>query len=63
MNSIFSDLYEEILKTNKSHTNRIIQIDLCKTALKSTYEMWGSQEWTHHFKRSYVPLSVKSVHI
>ena len=29
---ITSDLYEEILKTNKSHTNPIIQIVPCKTA-------------------------------
>ena len=28
-----SDLYEEISKSNKSHTNHIIQIVLCKTAL------------------------------
>ena len=33
MSSISSDLYEEILKPNKSHTNRIIQIVPCKTAL------------------------------
>ena len=32
MSSIFSDFYEEILKLNKSHTNCIIQINLCKTA-------------------------------
>ena len=32
MSSISSDLYEGILKPNKSHTNRIIQIVLCKTA-------------------------------
>ena len=33
MSSISSDLYEEILKPNKSHTNRIIKIVPCKTAL------------------------------
>ena len=33
MSSITSDLYEEILKPNKSHTNCIIKIFLCKTAL------------------------------
>ena len=33
MSSISSDLYEEILKLNKSHTNLIIQIVLCKTVL------------------------------
>ena len=33
MSSISSDLYEEILKPSKSHTNRIIQIVPCKTAL------------------------------
>ena len=33
MSSITSDLYEEILKLNKSHANNIIQIVLCKTAL------------------------------
>ena len=33
MSSISSDLYEEILKLNKSHTNRIIQVVLCNTAL------------------------------
>ena len=32
-NSIFSDLYEEILKPNMSHTNRIIQIVPCKPVL------------------------------
>ena len=31
--SISSDLYEVILKPNKSHTNRIIQIVPCKTTL------------------------------
>ena len=33
MSSITSDLYQEILKLNKSHTNCITQIVLCKTAL------------------------------
>ena len=33
MSSISSDLYEEILKPNKSHINSIIQIVLCKTTL------------------------------
>ena len=32
-NSVFSDLYEEILKPNMSHTNRIIQIVPCKPVL------------------------------
>ena len=41
--SISSDS-EEILKLNKSHTNRIIQIVPCNTALISAYQMWGSQE-------------------
>ena len=36
MSSISSDLYEEILKPNKSHTNRIIQTVPCKTALSNT---------------------------
>ena len=31
MSSITSDLYGEILKPNKSHRNRIIEIVLCKT--------------------------------
>ena len=31
--SIFSDLYEDILKPNKSHKNCIAQIVLCKTIL------------------------------
>ena len=33
MSSITSDLYEEISKSNKSHTNHIIQIVLCKSPL------------------------------
>ena len=33
MSSTSSDLYEEILKPNKSHTNHIIQIVPFKTAL------------------------------
>ena len=33
LSSISSDLYKEILKTSKSHTNHIIQIVLCKTTL------------------------------
>ena len=33
MSSITSDLYEEILKPNKSYTNHVIQIVLCKTAI------------------------------
>ena len=33
MSSISSDLYEEILKPNKSHTNCTIQIVPCKTTL------------------------------
>ena len=35
MSSVSSDLYEEVLKPNKSHTNRIIQIVLSKTAFKT----------------------------
>ena len=34
MSSISSDLYEEILKLNKSHANRIIQIVPCNTVLE-----------------------------
>ena len=60
--SISSDS-KEILKPNKSHTKSIIQIVPCKTALISTYQMQGSQERTHHFRRSYVPLSLKSFRI
>ena len=37
MSSISSDLYEEILKPNKIHTNRITQIVPCKTALRVTF--------------------------
>ena len=33
MSSITPDLYEEILKSNKSHTNHIIEIVPYKTAL------------------------------
>ena len=33
VSSMSSELYEEILKPNKSHTNRIIQIFPCKIAL------------------------------
>ena len=33
MSSITSDLHEEILKQNKSHTNYIIQIVPCKISL------------------------------
>ena len=33
ISSVSSDLYEDILKTNKSHTHYIIQIVECKTAL------------------------------
>ena len=33
MSSIASDLYEEILKPNKSHANCIIQTVSCKTTL------------------------------
>ena len=35
MSSISSDLYEETLKPNKSHTNHIIQIVSCTTAFQS----------------------------
>ena len=34
MSSISSDLYEEILKPNKCHTNHIIKIGPCKTTIK-----------------------------
>ena len=40
MSSISSDLYEEILKPNKCHTNRIIQIVPCKTALSMALEKY-----------------------
>ena len=33
MSSISSDLYEEILKLNKSHSNHMVHIAPCKTAL------------------------------
>ena len=52
MSSISSDLYEEILKPNKSNTNRIIQIVPCKTALK-IFHLRGHlgtievKEWIH----------------
>ena len=36
MSSISSDLYEQILKPNTSHTNRIIQVAPCKTTLTLT---------------------------
>ena len=39
MSSISSDLYEETLKPNKSHTNRIIQIALCKTAFRQVIDL------------------------
>ena len=35
MSSISSDLYEETLKPNKSNTNHIIQIIMCKTAFRN----------------------------
>ena len=37
MSSISAELYEEILKPNKSHTNRIIQIVPCKTAFITNF--------------------------
>ena len=37
MSYISSDLYEEILKPNKSHTNCIVQIVLCKTVFISQF--------------------------
>ena len=45
MSSISSDLYEEMLQPNKSHTNRIIQIVPCKTALRTpffTEHLWAT---------------------
>ena len=36
MSSISSDLKEDVLKLNKSHTNRTIQIAPCKTSLTKT---------------------------
>ena len=39
MSSISSDLYEEILKPNKSHANRIIQIVPSKTALSLEFQL------------------------
>ena len=38
MSSISSDLYEEILKPNKNHTNRIIQVIPCQTSLRVVIE-------------------------
>ena len=37
MRSISSDLYEETLKPNKSHTSRITQIVTCKTTFKNIW--------------------------
>ena len=34
---VISDLYEEILKPNQSHTNRIIQVVPCKTVFTVPY--------------------------
>ena len=42
MSSIFSDLYKEILKPNKSHTNHIIQIVPCKGGLTRN-DLYDSQ--------------------
>ena len=46
MSSISEDFYEEILKPNKSHTNCIIQIVLCKTAfsIKMSYYWFNKHE-------------------
>ena len=43
MNFISLELYEEILKPNKSYTNRIIQIVPCKTAFtgNNLYDSFG----------------------
>ena len=49
MSSISSDLYEETLKPNKSHTNRIIQMVPCKTALI-----------VPHFRSSHPKCSIKN---
>ena len=49
MSSISSDLYEEILKPNNSHTNWIIQIILCKTTFKKT----GLYEYVYIFLVDY----------
>ena len=37
--SISSDLYAEILKSNKGHTNRLIQIVLCKAVFRILYKL------------------------
>ena len=53
MSSISSDLYEEILKPSKSHTNRIIQIVPFKTAFNSEQllfsELFQSQRLGKYF--------------
>ena len=44
MSSISSDLYADILKPSKSHTNRIKQIILCKTAFSMyLYSLYGQE--------------------
>ena len=55
MSSISSDLYEEILKSNKSHTNRIIQIVPCKTSLSSLLLTFSISE----FRSSHRKCSIK----
>ena len=45
MSSISSDLYEEILKPNKIHTSRIIQIVPCKTALSFKSNSFTEYPW------------------
>ena len=52
MSSISSDLYKEILKLNRSHTNHIIQIVPCKGGLKrndlyDSYSDLKSKELLH----------------
>ena len=74
ISSISSDLYEEILKPNKSHTNRIIQIVPCNTPLILIQTFL--KVYTHHaiiysipmyahnkicgFMRSYIPCFIGS---
>ena len=46
MSSISSDLYEEILKPNKIHTNCIMRIVPCKTALSFKSNFFTEYTWT-----------------
>ena len=58
MSSIFSDLYEEILKPNKIQTNRIIQIVPCNTVftlLPNVFFAKGNFHDTLLTARNYFP--------